>query len=263
MSIPIDTMALLEAKAPAALNTLGPDPEKTTDRYKFVPTLTVIDTFLKEGFNVVGASQTKAKTPYGLHQVEFEHPAMRRESLKRVGDTVLRIWLRSAHNGTCSHQLGFGLFRLVCSNGMLVQDHGPQTVRIRHIGNAPAAATLALVALMAQADEFYKTILRIKAHECSSQEERQLLEAGYEKRFGHRNIDLAEHVVLLQAHRDEDRGLDLWRTLNRIQENLIRGTVVPDNSQRQGYRTLRPVGSFTQRNVISTALIKAAAKIAA
>jgi len=53
--------------------------------------------------------------------------------------------------------------------------------------------------------------------------------------------------TLLKARRTEDEGTDLWTTVNRVQENLIRGGVSDSHRDRRGrlrsVRALRGIDS--------------------
>ncbi|HRZ57659.1 MAG TPA: DUF932 domain-containing protein, partial [Candidatus Paceibacterota bacterium] len=49
-----------------------------------------------------------------------------------------------------------------------------------------------------------------------------------------------EPETLLKARRPEDEGTDVWHTMNRVQENLIRGGVSDFHRDRRGkLRTVR------------------------
>jgi hypothetical protein len=59
-------------------------------------------------------------------------------------------------------------------------------------------------------------------------------------------------ATLLEARRAEDEGSDLWHTLNRVQENLIRGGVADGHRDRRGrlrsVRGLRGIDSKVDLN---------------
>jgi len=82
------------------------------------------------------------------------------------------------------------------------------------------------------------------------------------------SLDLARHAMLLRystiadapvdaetllkARRSEDEGTDLWKTLNRLQENLCRGGVSDFHQDRRGrlrsVRALRGIDSKVSLN---------------
>jgi hypothetical protein len=58
-----------------------------------------------------------------------------------------------------------------------------------------------------------------------------------------------DHNSLLLTRRFEDAGDSLWNTLNRIQENVIKGGVNLNRSRRQSStRVLRSVGDDARIN---------------
>ena len=87
---------------------------KLSDRYTMVPTIDVVDKFIQNGWQVSGAKQV-GKGSFGKHQVR-----LRNAELPQVGDSLLEAVITNSHNGTSTLQVGAGLFRLVCSNGLTV-----------------------------------------------------------------------------------------------------------------------------------------------
>jgi hypothetical protein len=66
-------------------------------------------------------------------------------------------------------------------------------------------------------------------------------------------------------HRYADAGSDLWRTFNRVQENLVRGGITYTNANSDGIRsrrTTRPVQSIDGDVKLNRALFTLAAKMA-
>ncbi len=87
---------------------------KLSDRYTVVPTIDVVEKFIDNGWQVSSAKQV-GKTAFAKHQVR-----LRNAELPQVGDSLLEAVITNSHNGTSTLQVGAGLFRLVCSNGLTV-----------------------------------------------------------------------------------------------------------------------------------------------
>lgn len=120
--------------------------QEVSDKYGFVPTIEVVDMLRAEGFAVVRATQSRTripgKEPFTRHMVRLRH-----RSLLETGahEEVPEIVLVNSHDGNCSYQFMAGIFRLVCSNGLIVQSADFGRLRIRHVGD----------------QDFYKQIVRV------------------------------------------------------------------------------------------------------
>jgi len=111
----------IQQLAPSAF--AGQAYEKQSDRYAFIPTTEVISTLRDAGYMPVQASQSSSRIPgkklFTKHMLRF---AASNDSLSVVGDSKLEAVLINSHDGTSAYHLSLGVFRLVCSNGMVVSD---------------------------------------------------------------------------------------------------------------------------------------------
>ncbi|MBX3747072.1 MAG: hypothetical protein KF833_17325 [Verrucomicrobiae bacterium] len=70
-------------------------------------------------------------------------------------------------------------------------------------------------------------------------------------------------ATLLGARRPEDEGSDLWHTLNRVQENLIRGGVADGHRDRRGrLRTVRGLRGIDSKVELNKGLWSLAERLA-
>jgi hypothetical protein len=73
--------------------------------------------------------------------------------------------------------------------------------------------------------------------------------------LGYGSLDAApvEPETVLAPRRNEDCGLDLWATMNRVQENLVRGGLSDAKRDRRGrlrsVRALRGIDSTVSLNM--------------
>ena len=107
--------------------------------YKHIPTTRIIDILEEKNWGVTQALQTGTRTgyentiPYKKHIIRFRNKEMDNLSAE-IGDTHPEIVLTNSHNGTSSFKFHVGLFRLVCSNGLVVADKTFDQYSIRHKG---------------------------------------------------------------------------------------------------------------------------------
>jgi hypothetical protein len=105
-----------------------------SDRYGFVPTISVVDALQAEGWHPVRAQQTRVRDPERRDTtrdlVRFRQDPQRQITV--VGDSVAELVLTNSHDRTAAYQLDLGLFRLVCSNGMVTPVGDMGGIRVRH-----------------------------------------------------------------------------------------------------------------------------------
>ena len=109
--------------------------DKHTSRsqnYTYIPTITVLESLQREGFQPFFACQTRVRDPgrrgYTKHMLRL------RRAGEINGEHVPEIILLNSHDGTSSYQMLPGYFRFVCQNGCVCgQSLGE--VRVPHRGN--------------------------------------------------------------------------------------------------------------------------------
>src|SRR5262249_23691338 len=92
--------------------------ESRSRSYTFISTVAVVDALQSAGFLPVEARQaTRARSPlHARHMIRFR----RRFETVALRDSVPEILFLNAHDGTSAYQLRVGLYRAVCTNGLIV-----------------------------------------------------------------------------------------------------------------------------------------------
>jgi len=222
----------LKNYAPAAFST-SPDPN-VTNRYSFIPTNEIVENILALGWELHSAKQN-GPNPYSRHMVRFSNPDMGYFDLR--GDNVKpQIILDNSHNRGSSAQIHMGLFRLVCTNGLVVSMPGMYTaVKFRHMG----VDREELRKILNVAGEQYKIIgehiedmQEVKMTEDKSEE---FAIKAIARREPHLfvNEDGTINIKKLTAStnpkeiitpiRGEDQANNLWTVFNVIQERMVKG----------------------------------------
>ncbi len=109
--------------------------DKHTSRsqnYTYIPTITVLESLQREGFQPFFACQTRVRDPgrrgYTKHMLRL------RRTGEINGQHVPEIILLNSHDGSSSYQMLPGYFRAICTNG-LVCGQSLGEVRVPHRGN--------------------------------------------------------------------------------------------------------------------------------
>ena len=126
------TLDTLQRKAPSIFTEDSAD--RTSEKYQHISTSTIINGLMQEGFfpTWVGQSNSRLanKKAYSKHMIRFRH----RDTKPSFSQLFPELVLVNSHDGLSSYRLNAGLFRLVCSNG-LVAGHSYDEIRVRHQGD--------------------------------------------------------------------------------------------------------------------------------
>src|SRR5579864_73413 len=116
------TLEEIGQRAPSALATRPFD--AMSAKYGFVPTSGVIEAMIVAGFQPFSAVQSRTRVPgkgdFTKHMLRFRHEDVS-QSLA-VGEVVPEVVLINSHYGSSAYKLIAGLYRLICSNGLMVSD---------------------------------------------------------------------------------------------------------------------------------------------
>jgi hypothetical protein len=242
--------------------------ESRSDKYVFVNTEDVLAGLMREGFAPTEArvshTRDEGRQGYTKHLVRMRPQSDMRDL--QVGDAFFEVHLRNAHDGTSSYVLGAGLFRLLCRNGLAVDSGTIESVRVRHCGNRErqlkqvvdgARRIIEQAPAALEAPRVWPTI------SLSRDEQKVFAEAAHTVRFGDAEGNVDTPITpeqLLHPRRPQDEGSDLWRTFNRVQENVIRGGLQGSN-RRRGVPT-REVRSIDTDLRLNRALWRLASEMA-
>lgn len=195
-------------------------------RYTYIPTVHVLERLLAEGFRVfeVGQSRTRdtSRREFTRHMVRMRQdvgPAV-------VGKEVPEVVLINSHDGTSSYQLLAGMFRFVCANGMVVPSALVDDIRVPHTGDIAGRVIEGAFTVVESFEKVRDNAERMKAITLDAREADVFARAAIVAKYGEPEAAHPHPVTtsqVLNSRRYDDNGADLWRTFNRVQENLIRG----------------------------------------
>jgi len=228
----VKTLDELNHVVPAAFAT-NHDPRRS-DKYSFVSTEELLNLFSKFGWEVFSGKQN-GKSNFARHIVRLENPDFGFMDLKN--DKVKpQIILDNSHNGSSTAQIHMGLFRLVCTNGLVVAMPGMyQGMKFRHIG-LDYEELRRVLEETAEQYSLVGTHIEEMGRRIMAEEERLgFVVSAYAHRMGKRLFDVNGDVLIdkvtkeinpediLVPMRDEDKSVDLWTTYNLVQEKFVKG----------------------------------------
>jgi hypothetical protein len=191
-----------------------------TDKYIQTPTSRVVEDLMALGWQVTKAQEVKARKGKGFqkHMVVFRNPDIMIKG-KGGDDSFPQIILTNSHDGKAAFNFRVGIFRLICSNGLVISDADFNNVSIRHINYTFETLQTKIGEVITKLPGLVAKINLFKSTQLS---ETAMAEFAI-KAASLRTKQSTNVVELLRAERDLDRGNDLWTVFNRVQEKIISG----------------------------------------
>ncbi len=232
-----------------------------SEKYVYVPTGDIIQSMVKENFLPVFACQSKArsieKREFTKHMIRF-----RKGGADINQPETPEIVLVNSHDGSSSYNLIAGIFRMVCTNGLVTGDKY-ESVHVQHSGNILDSVLNGAHTVAKDFDRALGTVQKFKEITLTPNEQGIFAEAAATVRFKLEEGEKSpvEPRKLLEIHRSEDNKTDLWTTLNRIQENAIQGGQRGKSASGRRMRT-REVKGIGENIALNRALWTLAEKLA-
>ena len=229
--------------------------ESRSSRYAYIPTIEVIDGLRAEGFQpysiAQGRTRVEGKQDFTKHMLRFRHAGQ--FGAQQVGDSFHEIILINSHDGTSSYQMIPGLFRLICTNGMIAGEQY-EDFRVRHSGNPVEKVIEGAYRILDNIEQIDHSRELMTGINLKPAHQQIFAKAALQLRWdGEEEKSPIEPIQLLQTRRIDDRGNDLWKTFNRTQENLIKGGLSGINS-KGGRTTTREVKGIYENVKLNRAL---------
>lgn len=238
--------------------------ERLSTRYGFAPTSEIISAMESQDWVVTAASSARVRDPgrdgYQRHLLRFAHRSQLETSkLERI-ETVLI----NSHDGTSSLQLGAGVFRFACANGIVIADSTVAGIRLGHHRLTMDKVLTSAETILGQAERVTEVIGTWRDTPISAEDALHLAEQGIVLRWGDlEKAPITPHDVLT-VRRAADAGNDLWTVFNRTQESILRGELSATRYRANGRRYRAPAGvrSLTETVRLNKGLWEVASQIA-
>lgn len=225
--------------------------DKVSDRYSFIPTVPIIDALASRGWQPVSARQSRRvrDSRHALHMIDFQPTGT--FNLAEVGDVTPQICLFNSHDTSRRFCLRGGIFRKVCSNGLVISIGigDSQMLRI-HIDGASVDIEVAFETTLKQLGEAAELVPQWQRTQLNFVQQLDFATEAVNIRNNNdpwwsKHFDAHE---FLTRRRDEDKQNDLWSVFNVVQENVIKGGV------RGAVRETRPITQVKEIQRINESL---------
>lgn len=211
---------------------------KVSTKYTFIPTFKIIEDMEKLGWYVSDAltmkSTNQLQHDFGKHMVKFYNPNIRIENEEGVVDAYPEILIVNNHRGWGRFKFEIGIFRLVCSNGLVIKSKDLGTFVMRHLGYSFEELQELVSQATAALPKVVDKINTFTGRQLTAAEQHTFATKALQARFGEEKVaDNSELVEMLSVTRPEDAGNSLWAVFNRVQEKLINGGFIMTTADKK------------------------------
>jgi hypothetical protein len=220
-----------------------------SERYAFSSTERLIDDMAKLGWGVTECKQqrpNKRTNVRSFHTVAFQNPEVFLTNEQGEIDAFPRIIVSTSHDGFHSFKFMAGIYRLICSNGLIVCDNEFTSFKLRHINYSYDE----LMRIVAQSIELTKqkvaVINDMQEKNLTIEQKRELARRAIAIRKGVKEwdelkVDNQDIDGILEPVRKEDEGDSLWNVFNVLQEKVITGDFTLGKTKTGKNRKARPI----------------------
>lgn len=265
--LPALTEEQIRKRCPLAYAT-APTNDRVSSKYVLANTSTVIADMAKLGWHVVNAKQRKAQKDssgrFSFHMIAFMNPDVsitkQVEGGEEVVDCYPQIILTNSHDGLNCFKFMVGLFRCVCSNGLVICTDQMVDLKIRHIyynfEELRTVVAQAIEAVGVKVDRMTQAAAVELSDEQKQEFARKALCIRKNISLDELNVDQETIDDILTPLRKEDEGNSLWNIFNVLQEKVIKGGYEEAKQNGKKARKVRKVTSFVKDLDINSKLWK-------
>ena len=221
-----------------------------SDRYTLASTETVIDDMAKLGWGVTECKQQRANKRSNIrsfHMVALQNPDVYIENEEGGVEGYVRIILTNSHDGFHSFKFMVGLFRLVCSNGLVIASEQFANISIRHINYDFEQLRKVVAQAIEASKKNVEAINVMRETQLTDEQKADFTTKAIAIRKGIKEEDkipaLTKEEIedILEPVRKEDEGNDLWSVFNVLQEKIMKGDFHFGKTKLGKPRKARPI----------------------
>lgn len=233
----------------------SPTNDKVSEKYTVANTYTVIQDMEKLGWKVVRAAQRRATKKssgrFSYHMVALQNPDINITKQVDGGEETVecfpQIILTNSHDGLSCFQFRVGLYRCICSNGLVISDAKLSEFKIRHIyysfENLRAVVGRILEALPSKVERMSQMSNVLLSEDQKLDFAKKALSIRKGVKEEELQADEETYKDLLTPVRKEDEGSSLWNVYNVLQEKIVKGGYTTAEEGKKA-RKVRKVTSF-------------------
>ncbi len=224
-------------------------------RYTFVPTTDIVAGLSEKHWLPVAVEQQRVRT---VERAGFQKHLIRfrlAEQMQTLDEWNAELVLTNSHDAACAYVLRVGIYRRLCSNGLVVGGDAFEAIRFRHAGLKVEEVVQASYRILDSLPKVGALIDQFRHRTLAHDEALAFAQAALLLRYESLEAAPIEPRTLLDARRPEDQASDLWTLVNKTQEHLVRGGLSDSRRDRRGrLRSLRPLRGIDSKVSLNQAL---------
>lgn len=231
---------------------------RVSKSYRFISSTSVVERMAELKFNPVDAMNCrtydrksgkliKVDSPTGPHSITFEPE--KQITIGKAGKIGrVQVVMVNSHDRSRRFDLRAGVFRLVCSNG-LIAGSTFASAHLTHLQSTTKDLDAKIQAVIDSTGRLYDLVSAMDRKRLDPLEQTAFVRGAMKLRFGKSSNWKIKPEQLLEVRREEDKSDSLWTIFNRVQENLLRGGV---RSEATGFTTVPVISPVTNYRVNTT-----------
>lgn len=234
---------------------------EVSSKYHFIPTIDIIEQLRAENWYPVTVNEAGVKNidkdGFQQHYVRFQHFS----DLINPNANVVELLLFNSHDRSKAFTISAGIYRYVCSNGLVIADSVFESYKIKHLGERDNDVINAVANITAIKPKLLSKISKFESITLNQNEKEAFLQSAIPLRF-EEHLKLDNPNELLTPLRIEDEKDDLYTVLNILQENLLSSKVSGYNKESNRRFTSKQITSISKDVEINKGLWDIAERIA-
>ena len=245
MSKPIKplTNEQLKSKAPSLFQ--DQPYHEVSSKYHFIPTIEIIEQLRSENWYPVTVNEAGVrdleKDGFQQHYVRFQHFS----DLINPNANVVELLLFNSHDRSKSFTISAGIYRCICSNGLVIADCIFNSYKIKHLGERENDVIDAVSKITQIKPKLLEKISKFESITLNQNEKEAFLQSALPLRFEN-HLELDNPNELLIPLRIEDEKDDLYTVLNILQENFLSSKVSGYNKETNRRFTSKQITSISK-----------------
>ena len=234
---------------------------EVSPKYHFIETIEIVEQLRNESWFPVAVSQSgvrdENKEGFQQHYVRFQHFS----DLINPNANVVELLLFNSHDRSMSFKISTGVYRYICSNGLIIADSVFESYKIKHLGDKENDVINAVNKITQIKPKLLDKISKFESITLSKNEKEAFLQSAIPLRF-EEHLELDNPTELLTPLRIEDKKDDLYTVLNILQENFLSSKVSGYNKETNRRFTSKQITSISKDVEINKGLWDIAERIA-
>jgi len=214
--------------------------ERATNRYTFVSTEKLVSNFLDLGMTIHSIKTPKVRKASALYSKHLIRLNIEDKSLN-VGDEIPQLLIVNSHNLLAGLTMQLGVFRLVCSNGLIVADTDFANFYQKHMNLDIDGAYHIMQSAVSELKNIYSRMNDYKNTMLTERQQKEFVNQALTMIYNE-NAGRYEVNDFIKVRREEDTLPSLWNTMNVLQETYTKGGAI--YTTKKGHKMSKAIKSI-------------------